>query len=147
MAYELCKICEEKTANPLHVKSAHDMNFSEYKKMIENEDFMQDVAKHRKLREEKEAEEYKLKRILAQYWFPKAGTLTGVMQRYLSHAKPAKEAFVGQEIDISRYVDKDEANVPTIELAEALMKSGEWVAVAKKGGHDGSPKQYIMKRK
>ncbi len=147
MAYELCKICEEKQANPLHVKSAHDMNFSEYKKLTQDESFMKDVATHKELRTEKEAEEYKLKRILAQHWFPKASTLTGIMKRYLVHAKPAKEAFVGKEIDISAYVDKDEANVPTVELAEALIKSGDWVAVAKKGGHDGSPKQYIMKRK
>jgi len=146
MAYELCKICEEKVANPLHVNVAHAMDFTEYKKLTQDPEFLKDLEKNKKLREEQEAEEERKRMILTERWFPRASSLTGIMKRYREHAKPNTTAFQKPAVDISNYEELDEATVPTIELAEALIQSGGWECITKKGGHDGSPKQYIMKR-
>ena len=145
--YEKCKICGEKIATPTHVIAAHGMkNYTEYKNLIKDPEFMRDVKKHKKEREEREEREYHLSRLLTYHWFPKATSLTRVMNRFTDHAKAAVEALnLKDEVDLSSFVDESEAVVDSILIADALTKQG-WDCYLTKGGHDGSPKQYFMRR-
>ena len=145
--YEKCKICGEKIATPTHVIAAHGMkSYTEYKELIKDPNFMKDVERHKNEREEREAREYHVSRLLMYHWFPKASSLTRIITKFTDHAKTTAEALnVGKEIDISEYSDKDEAIVGTVLQAEALTKVG-WECYHVKGGHDGSPKQYMMRR-
>lgn len=143
--YNLCVICEKVKANPLHVNKKHQMSWNEYQRLSVDPEFLKEVATHRKLREEKAVEEYRSSRILTYKWFTKTRSLTGIMKRYLHHAKSAKAAFKGSVFDMSEFDGQTEAIVGTVELAEAMTKNG-WECLTKKGGHDGSPKQYIMRK-
>jgi len=143
--YDICKICNEKKATPMHVKSAHGMGWHEYKQMIEDPEFMADVKKHREEREERVEKEYHLSRLLMYYWFPKSKSLLVAMRRFQEHAKGSKEAFFGTQLDLSEFDGKDEAVVGKVEIAEAMTKEG-WECLRAEGGWDGSPKRYIMRR-
>jgi len=145
--YDVCKICNEKTATPTHVMAAHGMkNYTEYKKAIQDPEFMKDVNKHRKERKEREEKEYHMSRILTYHWFPKASSLTRVMRRFSEHAKTTAEALnLKKGVDLSSFEDKNEAIVGTVIVAEALTKNG-WECVRVKGAHDGTPKEYHMRR-
>ena len=145
MSYELCPICKEVQATPLHVKSKHGMSWNEYKTMIEDPEFMKDVELQREKREERDEKEYHLSRILMYHWFPKTSSLTGVMRRFTEHAKGSKEVFVGNAVDLTEFADKDEAVVDTVQIAEAMTKEG-WECTGARGGRNGVKKEYIMKR-
>lgn len=143
--YNMCKICGEKIATPTHVIAAHGMkNFTEYKELVKDPEFLKDVKRHKKEREERETREYHMSRLLIYHWFPKASSLTRLMTRYSDHRKTAAEAL-NPEVDLSDFIDKDEAIVGTVIEAEALTKEG-WECYHTKGGHDGSPKEYHMKK-
>lgn len=143
--YEICKICGKKTATPTHVMAAHGMkNYTEYKELIKKEDFMEDVERHKKEREEREAREYHMSRLLIYHWYPKATSLTRVLNKFSEHRKTASAALK-PEVDISKFRNKDEAVVGTVIIAEELTKNG-WECYNTKGGHDGTPKQYFMRR-
>jgi hypothetical protein len=143
--YDTCKICGKKIATPTHVIAAHGMkNYTEYKELIKNKEFMEDVEKHKKEREEREEREYHMSRLLIYHWYPKATSLTRLLNRFSDHRKTTSEAL-NPEVDISEYENKDEAIVGTVILADALTKNG-WECYNSKGGHDGTPKQYFMRR-
>ena len=144
MAHELCKICKEKKATPSHVNAAHGMKFNEYRRMTADPEFMKEVEEHRKVREKRDAREYHLSRLLTYHWYPEARALTRVMGRFTNHAKTATEAL-SPELDLSGFMDKDEAIVGTVIMAEALIKEG-WECVLTKGGRDKIPKEYHMRR-
>jgi len=145
--YDVCKICGEKTATPTHVMAAHGMkSFAEYKKLIEDPEFMKDVKKHKEEREERETREYHMSRLLTYHWFPKAASLTRLMTKFSDHRKTTAEALnLKKEVDLSSFADKNEAIVGTVLVAEALTKDG-WKCVMVKGAHDGSPKEYHMRK-
>lgn len=143
--YDLCPICKEVKANPLHVKHAHGMTWKEFKEMIEDPEFMADVERHRVEREDREKKEYHLSRLLLYHWFPKTTSLTGVMRRFTEHAKGTKEVFVGNEVDLSEFDGMDEAVVDKVEIAEAMTKNG-WECVMGRGGRNGIKKEYVMRR-
>ena len=144
--YEKCKICKEKIATPTHVMAAHGMkNYTEYKELIKDPEFMKDVERHRKDREEKETLEYHMSRLLTYYWFPKPNSFLRLLGEYKDHFKTTTEAL-NKEVDLSAFDDKNEAIVGTVIIADALSKHG-WECVHTKGGHDGSPKEYHMIRK
>ena len=145
MAYEICQVCKEKKATPLHVKAAHGMSFTEYKAMIEDEDFMKDVEHHREERGKRDEKEYHRSRLLIYYWFPKTSSLTGVMRRFTEHAKGSKEVFVGNVINLDEFMGLDEAVVDSVEVAEAMTKEG-WECVTGRGGRSGVKKEYVMRR-
>jgi hypothetical protein len=142
--WHIIKICKEKKATPSHVKSAHGMSFSEYKRSIADEEFMKEVEGHRKAREERDSKEYHLSRILTYYWHPEAHSLTRAMRKFTDHARTSAEAL-RSEVDLSKYISLDEVVVGTVDIAEALTKDG-WDCVLTKGGHDGTPKEYHMRR-
>lgn len=143
--YDTCKICGEKIATPTHVMAAHGMkNYTEYKKLIEDPEFMKDVKKHKKEREERETRDYHMSRLLTYHWYPKAASFTRVMSRFSDHRKTTREVF-NPTVDLSEFENKDEAIVGTAIQAEALTKKG-WECYNVKGAHDGSPKQYFMRR-
>jgi hypothetical protein len=145
MSYEECKICRKVKANPLHVKSAHMMTWNEYKTMVDDPEFMQDVEDHRVERAEREEKEFHLSRLLMYHWFPKTSTLTGVMRRFTEHAKGSKEVFVGSVVDLTEFDGKDEAVVGSVEVAEAMTKEG-WECTTARGGRNGIKKEYVMRR-
>lgn len=144
MAHETCKICKEKKATPSHVNAAHGMKFDEYKRMIANPEFMKEVEEHRERREERDAKEYHLSRILTYHWYPESQALTRVMGRFINHAQTTAKAL-NPEVDLSKFVDEEETVVGTVVIAEALIKDG-WECIRTKGGYDKSPKEYYMKR-
>ena len=143
--YTECKICRECNANPLHVNKAHGMSWNEYKRLTADPEFMKEVEMHRERRELEAEKEYHKSRVLLYRWFPKPGTLTSLMSKYAHHAKGSKHVFKDSIYDMAEFEDKTEAIVGTVELAEAMTKNG-WECVTTKGGHDGSPKQYIMRK-
>lgn len=143
--YLECKICKKCKANPLHVNKAHGMSWNEYKKLTADPEFMKEVEQHRERREKEAEKEYHNSRILLYRWFPKPGKLTSLMTHYAHHAKGSKHVFKDSIYDMAEYEGKTEAIVSTVELAEAMMKNG-WECVTAKGGHDGTPKQYIMRK-
>lgn len=145
MSYELCPICREVKANPKHVRYKHGMTWSEFQKRIEDEEFMGNVEKHREEREEREEKEYHLSRLLMYHWFPKSASLLRVMRRYVEHAKGNKEAFVGNDIDLSMFDGMDDAIVGDVQVADAMTKQG-WECVMARGGRHGIKKEYVMKR-
>ena len=140
----MIKICKEKKATPSHVSAAHGMTFAEYKKNTDDEDFMATVEKHRDQREERDSREYHQSRILTYYWYPESRGLTRVMGRFVTHAKTTEEAL-NPTVDLTKFMNLDEAVVGTIIIADALMKDG-WECVMTKGGHGTSPKEYYMRR-
>jgi hypothetical protein len=143
--YEICKICGEKIATPTHVMAAHGMkSYTEYKNLIKDPEFMKDVKRHKTEREERGAREYHMSRLLTYHWFPKASSLTRLLSSYSDHRKTAAEAL-NPTIDLSEFIDKEEAIVGTVIVAEALIKQG-WECITVRGVHDGSPKQYVMRR-
>jgi hypothetical protein len=121
------------------------MTWSEFQKRIEDEEFMGNVEKHREEREEREEKEYHLSRLLMYHWFPKSASLLRVMRRYVEHAKGNKEAFVGNDIDLSMFDGMDDAIVGDVQVADAMTKQG-WECVMARGGRHGIKKEYVMKR-
>ena len=139
MSYELCPICKEVNANPLHVQRSHGMSWSEFQTMIKDPEFMKDVERHRKENKEKAEKEYHLSRLLMYNWFPKTTSLVQVMNRYRVDADKTKAVFNRLEIDLTEYDNKDEASVGELRIAEALQNDG-WECLRASGGHDGTPK-------
>jgi hypothetical protein len=119
-------------------------SFAEYKELIEDPEFMKDVKKHKKEREERETREYHMSRLLTYHWFPKAISLIRVLTKFTDHRKTTAEAL-NPAVDLNDFIDKDEAVVGTVLIAEALIKQG-WKCVNVVGAHDGTPKQYHMRR-
>lgn len=143
--YELCKICKEVKANPLHVNKQHSMTWNEYKRLVANPEFLKELEVQRSLREKKAEEDEQKNRILLYNWFPRTSTMMTIIERYRNHAKSNKVVFHDSVYDLSEFEGKTEAIVGTVELAEAMIKHG-WECVTAKGGHDGTPKQYIMRK-
>lgn len=143
--YQTCKICGECKANPLHVNKAHMMSWNEYKRVIQDPEFLKDVQLQRELREKQQKDNARKEQILLYNWFVKPGTLLRTMERYKDHAKSSKKSFRGSIYDLSEFDGQTEAIVGTVELAEAMTKNG-WECVTTKGGREGIPKQYIMRK-
>lgn len=133
MAHEVCQICGEKAAKPMHVRHAHNMSWNEYKAAIKDKEFMRSVAKAKEERLDKEIEEDFKKSILRNHWF-ETGLLSRLMFVFTDHATGATNEFRAPDIDLSEFDGLDEAIVEDIDVAEALVAAG-WSCTSVTGGH------------
>ena len=132
---ESCVICKQdmKQVTPLHVQHKHNMTWEEYQKAKNDPEFLAQVEKSAMERAKRTEGENYARQILLNYWFSPL-LLSSMMKNFKEHNTIDRTMFTPPPIDLKKFDGMKIVETGSLSEAEALVKSGKWIAVTARGG-------------